>query len=534
MRRRVLKETEPDPTPKAAPKTRRSNGSGGLRKDPASGYWIARYSDHSGKRCQRSTGTGSRQVAERFLAKRIEEVALRAGGLVTDAMVDTKDRAQQPVAKLVDDYAAYLADTASPKHAGEQLRRVREINLTAKINRWADVTADRVEGTLRTMADASGWKPSTRNAWLTAYRGWTRWLVQRRRVDRDPTDTIPKAKSVRTDYRRSLTGEEAARLVQAAEGGETMTGRTRRGRFHFERTGEELEGEVKWSMTGEERAALYATGLDCGQRLSALRRLTVADLDFDAATVRIKAVVNSKSRETLVLPLRDATVTRLRGHVAGKHPKAPVFALPPAEKTAEVFRRDLAVARAKWVAEAPTPEDRLKRGDSGFLAETDEDDRRLDFHSLRVSCASLLAEAGASVTTIAKVTGHSTATQTLQRHYLKSDAAGLRAAVDSLPELKMTGTDADQPWPQGSPKGSPIAVRSGDGQCGPVGSVAGTAERSGMQNVLPTKGKTALTRGQDGSSSEWAILDSNQGRHSQLIYSQPRLAAPAITLGRGE
>src|SRR5262245_45600757 len=55
----------------------RSHGSGSLYKRSDSGCWIACYSDHSGKRRERSTRTTDKATAGRILAKWIEETALR-------------------------------------------------------------------------------------------------------------------------------------------------------------------------------------------------------------------------------------------------------------------------------------------------------------------------------------------------------------------------------------------------------------------------------------------------------------------------
>ena len=498
MRRRRL--NDPDPIPTKTPKTRRSNGAGGLKQHPTSGMWIARFTDSNGRRVQRSTRTTNRRAAERVLAKLTADVALRLGGVVTPEMDDQRDRAKQAVGKLVDDYAAHLHGTASGRHAAEQIRRITTTFQTAKIVRWADLTPDRVERTLKQLADELGWAPSTGNAWLVAVKGFTRWVLQRRRADVDPLACLKRLKTIRTEHRRSLTGEEAARLVAAAETGETAIGRTNPGRAHFRKTGEELAGGVRWSMTGPERACLYAVALDTAQRRSALGRLTVADVDLTGATVRVKAKANTKSRETLNLPLRAETVERLRVHVADRLPTVPVFNLPADHEAADLVRDDLAEARGRWIAEGDTAEDRADRAGSDFLADIDTEGRRVDFHCLRATCASLLAASGATLATIARVTGHSTATETLQRHYLKSDAGQVRAAVDALPPLRLTGTDSHQPWPQGSPKGSPTAVRSGGGPWCPVRSEAETAQRPGMQNVPTNTGKTALTRGQDGDS----------------------------------
>jgi integrase len=48
-----------------------------------------------------------------------------------------------------------------------------------------------------------------------------------------------------------------------------------------------------------------------------------------------------------------------------------------------MIAHDLAAARKRWLAEARTPEDRLERESSDFLAHKSHDGLYADFHSLR-------------------------------------------------------------------------------------------------------------------------------------------------------
>jgi len=65
----------------------RSKGTGTLIRRGGRGPWIARWFDHDGRRKERSTGATDRAAAERILAKRVADAALRRDGVV-DARAD--------------------------------------------------------------------------------------------------------------------------------------------------------------------------------------------------------------------------------------------------------------------------------------------------------------------------------------------------------------------------------------------------------------------------------------------------------------
>jgi len=68
---------------------------------------------------------------------------------------------------------------------------------------------------------------------------------------------------------------------------------------------------------------------------------TVPDAPIPAVTVK---AAYSKHRRDDVLPLRSDTAETLRGYLAAKLPKAPVFRMPYGRKGAKLLRADLHAA----------------------------------------------------------------------------------------------------------------------------------------------------------------------------------------------
>jgi hypothetical protein len=57
----------------------------------------------------------------------------------------------------------------------------------------------------------------------------------------------------------------------------------------------------------------------------------------------------------------------LKAHLANKHPGAKAFQMPRADNMATMIRRDLNSARAAWVKEGGTPEEKAQRERSEFV-----------------------------------------------------------------------------------------------------------------------------------------------------------------------
>ena len=105
--------------------------------------------------------------------------------------------------------------------------------------------------------------------------------------------------------------------------------------------------------------------------------------------------------------------------------------MPPEYATAQLVREDLAAALASWIAEGPTPKERAKRASSDFLASEDTQGRRIDFHALRTTTATLLDQAGVASSVAATITGHKSEA-TLRKHYHRSTDTQRRLAVEAM------------------------------------------------------------------------------------------------------
>ena len=91
-------------------------------------------------------------------------------------------------------------------------------------------------------------------------------------------------------------------------------------------------------------------------------------------------------------------------------------------------------ARAEWLDTFKDAQQRIEADESDFLRAEDSEGERLDFHSLRHTCASWLIAAGADVKTVQSVMRHSDIRLTLDRygHLFPGKEA---AAIDLLGEV---------------------------------------------------------------------------------------------------
>ena len=320
------------------------------------------------------------------------------------------------------------------------MQRLHRVLVATGIVTWRQITADSVERALAKLMAEDRLTAQTRNKYLTAINTFGNWMVRQKRADRNSISAVQRLGVDDAEYRRAMDPHEAARLIAAAEVGPTMEGRTR-------------SGQLRWQMAGQHRALLYRFAWETGLRRGAIERLTGADFELgDDPMVIVRPVANTKNRKLQRIPLRRETADMLREHLASRLPATKAFDLPAKWETADMLRADLTAARAAWIAEGPTAEERAKRADSDFLADMDAEGRRIDFHALRTTCGTWLDAAGVATSTATKITGHSS-DRTLRRHYHRSTQEEMRRAVESLPDVRLhaTGTDDTNPDPQQYP-----------------------------------------------------------------------------------
>lgn len=324
-----------------------------------------------GKRIQRSLGTADKRVA---MAKAVEIVAReerRGAGLWSDV----HDAAARPIREHVSDFLAVLrARGNSAKHLSQRERVLNAMIEATRAGHVSDIEGATVARWLGRLADGDI-SITTRNAHLSACKQFTRWLVADRRAPHDPL-LLLKPGNRDTDrrlVRRALTRAEVASLLEAAERGALEA------RSH-QRLSETFHERLL--ARGKTRALVYEVALRTGLRRSETAALQWRDLDLSREPEFTVRASESKARREVTLPLDERVAMRLREYKPrAVLPKARVFPSVPNTKT---FYSDLARAG-------------LDKGEA---------DRRVDFHSLRHTFVTRLAEKGV----------HPKVAQTLARH----------------------------------------------------------------------------------------------------------------------
>jgi len=302
---------------------------------------------------------------------------------------------------------------------------------------WSDISASKVmshlDGLRADKADDKGntipgISAQTFNFYLAAFKQFCRWMVKDGRASESPVAHLDglNVKTDRRHDRRAMDVEEIRWLLDTTR-----------------------NGPERYGMAAQERATLYRLAVETGLRAGELASLTRASfaLDGDKPTVTVAAAYSKHRRED-VLPLRPDTAADLRAFLACKLPDALAFNLPKHRPLSEVLRDDLDDARAAWLKDAPTPQDRKAREESRFLCYSDSVGRVADFHSLRHTTGSWLAAAGVHPKVAQAVMRHSDINLTMSRytHVFRGQESD---AVAALPDLskpvrksaKATGTD---------------------------------------------------------------------------------------------
>ncbi len=237
---------------------------------------------------------------------------------------------------------------------------------------------------------------TTSNGYLTAAKGFTRWLGKR--TGSDPLAGMARL-NPRVDVRRerrALDAGELRAVLSAALASPVAYG----------------------TLAGADRFHLYLTAMCTGLRAGELASLSPGSFDLAAEppTVTVPAAY-SKNRRTSVQPLPPDVAEALGAYLAGRPAGAKMWPGPWWETAAEMFRRDLTAAGVEF------------RDDAGRVA---------DFHSLRHSFITLLQRGGVHPKLAQELARHSDIRLTMgvYTHARLHDLAG---AVDGLPLL--TGPD---------------------------------------------------------------------------------------------
>jgi integrase len=490
---------------------------GAVRKK--SKTWHIRYYTPDGVR-HKVAGYRDKKATENKAAE------LERRGIRLDAgIVDPSDvHAKTPLGEHLADYLKYLTDKGNTgKYVALTETRVRACLDACRFIKIGDMQPAVVVSFLadlrRPMKDAAGNEGpgksiATANYYLTAIKGFTRWLAGLgRRATMDPLAGMAKLANAAADVRhsrRDLSAEELHWLLEM----------TRASARSYRR------------LSGRDRFHLYLTAAASGLRVAELASLTPVCFCLDQCPPVVRAEAGyTKNRKEAEQPLQPDVAEALRGYLVGRPDSSPIWPGTWTGKAAAMLRRDLAEARYKWLESFKDGRQREEAEKGDFLVYCDSAGRYADFHgATRHTYISRIVQGGATPKVAQELARHSDIRLTLGR-YAHAALHDVAAAVNGLPAivpaldpssanvdaLRATGTDnltqLNSPTHRSARQSKPISLGP---NLGPRPATSGDFERQTETEERDSAGaldaeKTAVLAAFAGENEERPLPDSNRG-----------------------
>ncbi len=473
-----------------ASKRQRPKGAGTLYRRKPKGPWIARWFDHTGRRRETSTRTTDRVAAERILAKRVADAAIRRDGVI-DARRDRYiEEARKTLAEHFTEYDDYLrvhvnpktGFPATPEHRSYRQKHLKTVADALGWSKLEDLDRSKLEAWLAGK-DTASMSARTRNTYALSWCAFGNWCVDTGRLVANPFTRLGRAneRADRRRHRRALAVDELRRLIDAARRRPLAEyGRQpvkvpqaegepkKRASWTYEpvtpeniakceaaareRLKEKPELVARLEAIGRHRALIYKTLVLTGLRLNELRSLTIGDamLDGDEPYVTLRPE-HEKARRGADVLLRADLVADLTQHLAERlqdaqrdairerrpvptHLSADTPLLTVSSDVLRVLNLDLVAA---GLAARVRGKDR-KGQPTWKIDKRDGRDRTFDLHGFRTTFNTLLAAAGVPLTTRRILMRH-VAEGVTDEHYADAKLIDLRGALDRLPTLPLDG-----------------------------------------------------------------------------------------------
>jgi len=420
-----------------------------LRPTP---MWCAMVRGADGRRKPVRLST-DKDAAAVLLAKLLKDIEQEKAGIRTP----TTAQAGQLLSTLLTEYRDHHADKGNtPEQTAQAVRRCELAFVGCGFLTLADLDATAAERWLATRRATTkadgGFGSRTSNHYVTAMKAFGNWLVKARRAVENPFRFLGKVNTevdVR-HVRRPLTDGEFDRLLTAADRGEPFRG-----------------------LAGADRAMLYTVAAYTGLRASELASLTPSSFQFAAnpPTLTVAAGYSKRKRRDTV-PLHPGLIARLRPWLETRPVAGPLWPGKWAvhNEAVDIIRRDLVAARAAWIDDADTAEERAQREQSDFLAYEDASGGKADFHALRHRFVTELVKAGVQPKDAKELARHSTITLTTDRyaHVTLTDTAAALAKLPS-PVIRSRAGVAPGKAEMGEGRGTESTIDESDGPAVLVG-----------------------------------------------------------------
>ncbi len=316
----------------------------------------------------------------------------------------------KPLTEHLADFEAVLkAQGKSASHIAGTVSRIKSILNGCGFVFFTDINGSKV---IRYLGDKLAKRSATtRNHYLTAFKAFLNWLVRDNRASMNPIAYLGK-EDAESEQRGALTREQFTTLIKTTmeSGTEIIKVPDAKG----------ILKEHNIKMSGKERGMLYLLAGSTGFRRGELLTLRWKDFDFGNASVNISGE-KTKNRKAASQPLPKQTADLFKKWqqywAAGSEDKIfPNFTRN--HRPSEIIKADL--ERAK-------------------LPTVDYAGRKIDFHSLRNSYISFLAETNTPPKLIQHLARHSNTELTFNT-YARVNLHSEQAAVAGLPTI-----DIDRP-----------------------------------------------------------------------------------------
>lgn len=395
-------------------------------KRKGSAKYILAWKDANGRRREK-VAFRDKRASEQLKAKIERELELGQAGLLDPY----RDHRQAPIAEHVDAYVTMLESRGrTAKHIAHTRRHLERAIASMGATRLEDLTPAAADTFLRDLRKTLSAR--SRDHYGDTLRSWGAWLVDE---DRWPENPFRRVTRIATDgdatfERRALTHEELAAVCAAAPVRAIQTYASTHPRA-------KPETLARLRRLGEQRALLYWFAAYTGLRAAECRAVRWADLELDGVAHVTVRGATAKNRRTQRVPLHADLVALLR-----------------AERLRQAREAGRPVRGSEAALHVPQTIVKRLRLDAAWAGlEDDELQRRLDFHSLRATCATLLVRSGVDLGRAAEILRHSDPKLT-KKVYTK---LGLEDAADGV--AKLPGVPVQNHVREGDGAGLPEPVR---------------------------------------------------------------------------
>jgi integrase len=377
-----------------------------LRRLPDSKNWIACFTDVTGRRLQRSTGTHKRKEAT-MVAWQFEEAA-------------RKLKTEGQIRRVMSDLFQSISNDPLPSGSIEEFFRGWTERKRAEN---ADRTAERYTSVAEDFLTHLGDRSRLDLNYLTAKDLLS---FRNKLLKRVAPSTVNQAVKI---LRIALNQAKREGLIQTNPAAQVM--RVKLAGDEVERRAFTLP-ELKQILrvATDEWRGMVAFGLYTGQRLGDIARLTWNNIDVERQEIRF---ATAKTKRRTVLPIAAPLLDYLTGLSAAENPSQPLFPNLAARLLRSSNRAGaLSNQFYEILAAAGLAASRSHRG-TGKGRAARRQASEISFHSLRHTATTLLKAAGVSDAVSREFIGHESVA--ISRHYTHIETSALAAAAAKLPDV---------------------------------------------------------------------------------------------------